>query len=227
MKKISIAICVYNKWNFTKSCLSDLSKLSNDHEIIVVDNGSSDETKHQLDNSKEITYFRSEENKGFAWGSNKGYSLSSAPNVLFLNNDIRVKSNFENWTQPIIDKCSEGLVGPTMGLLDNQLNFVKESNTYLDSPYSYMSGWCLASSKEIWDKLIINNYSGPFSEEFFCYFEDTHTSFLARKLDVKMNVVEIPVVHFGRVSSQQLNTHLLYKKAREIFISKWSHLIKK
>jgi GT2 family glycosyltransferase len=221
-KRLSIAICVFNKFNFTKTCLNDLSHLPNDHQVIVVDNGSSDETQSQLQNSKEIVYHRSEINLGFAGGSNKAYSLSTAPNVLFLNNDIRVRSNKENWTEELIKRCAYGLVGPTMGQLDNQLNFVQEANRVLPGK-SYMSGWCLGSSKEIWEKLRINNYLGPFSEEFgIAYFEDTDLSFRAKALNISMEVINIPVVHFGKQTSRQLNTAQLYKSAREIFVKKWS-----
>jgi GT2 family glycosyltransferase len=220
-KILSICIPVFNKFNFTKSCLKDLEKLPNDHEIIVVDNGSTDETQSNLSNSKEIIYIRNESNGGFARASNIAYAKSSSPNVLFLNNDIRVSNNHSNWTQPLIDRCSEGLVGPTMGLLDKDLNFIKEANRVLVGN-SYMSGWCLASSKEIFNKLIINGYTGPFSEEFgVAYFEDTDLSFRARKLGIKFNVVNLPVVHFGKQSSSQLNVHQLYTKARQIFIKKW------
>ena len=221
-KILSIIIPVYNKYLFTKSCLNDLSKLPEDHEIIVIDNGSTDETERELKNNSRIIYFRNEKNLGFAKASNQAYNMATAPHVLFLNNDIRVKSNHDSWAQPLIERCSQGLVGPTMGQLDNQLNFVQEANKVLPGN-SYMSGWCLASSKENWDKLIINGYQGPFSEEFgIAYFEDTDLSFRARQLGIPMQVIDIPVVHFGKVSSQQLNTRQLYLQAREIFVQKWS-----
>lgn len=221
-KVLSICTPVYGKWNFTKSFLNDMSKLPNTHEIIIVDNGSADETQSQLEGSKEITYYRSETNLGFAGGSNKAYSLSTAPNVLFLNNDIRVKSNHQDWTSGLIRECPNGLVGPTMGQLNDQLNFVQEDDRVL-SGKSYMSGWCLASSKEIWGKLMIKDYVGPFSEEFgLAFFEDTDVSFRARQLDIPMQVVSIPVAHFKHVTSNQLNTSKLYKQAREIFVKKWN-----
>lgn len=231
-KVLSIVIPVWNKYNFTKACLQDLDKLPEDHQIIVVDNGSSDETQRELEGNKKITYHREPVNLGFAKACNLGYSMAVAPNVLFLNNDIRVKSNHENWTQELIKWCSQGLVGPTMGQLDNDLNFVQEANRVLTGK-SYMSGWCLASSKEIWDKLeirrdttILYDRNPPpqiFSEEFgLAYFEDTDLSFRARNLQIPMHVVEIPVVHFGKQTSRQLNTRELYQKARQIFVKKWS-----
>jgi len=240
-KILSIVIPVFNKFNFTRACLNDLSRLPNDHEIIVVDNASTDNTKDQLQNSKEIVYIRNHINEGFAKASNRGFYNSSAPNILFLNNDIRVKSNYDNWTKPIIEKCNDGLVGPTMGQLDKELNFVQEANKILTGN-SYMSGWCLGSSKNNWAKLIIprpyedpdilvaerdidrDHYSQIFSEEFgIAYFEDTDLSFRARKLGIKMQVVDIPVVHFGKQTSSQLNTYQLYKNARNIFVKKWKN----
>jgi len=231
-KVLSIIIPVFNKYNFTKACLQDLAKLPEDHQIIVVDNGSSDETQRELEKNKKITYHRESVNLGFAKACNEGYSIAVAPNILFLNNDIRVKTNHEGWTQELIKWCSQGLVGPTMGQLDNELNFVQEANRSLPGK-SYMSGWCLASSKEIWDKLEIRRDTtilydrtpAPqiFSEEFgLAYFEDTDLSFRARKLGIAMQVIDMPVVHFGKQTSRQLNTHQLYKQARQIFVKKWS-----
>lgn len=252
--KLSIVIPVYNKWNFTKACLNDLLQLSADHEIIIVDNASTDETNAEItkiseyimsnaqsliENNKvwKLAYYSVQENLGFAKACNIGYSLAGSDNVLFLNNDIRVKSNHEDWTAPLIKMCPYALVGPTMGQLDNNLAFVQEANRSLPGK-SYMSGWCLAASKEIFGKLAIPRHNrllvtdawtpkdGPqiFSEEFgLAYFEDTDLSFRARKLGIKMEVVDIPVVHFGKQTSQQLNTYQLYSAARQIFIKKWGN----
>lgn len=230
-KILSIVIPCYNKWNFTKACLNDLSKLPSDHEIIIIDNGSSDETKNNLQDSQEIVYYRNEKNLGFAKACNIGYSISNGYNVLFLNNDIRVQTGHSIWTQKLLEYCDTSLVGPTMGQLDENLNFIQEANRDL-SGKSYMSGWCLASSKKIWNKLdlgrdpVINDeyYGRPqiFSEEFgLAYFEDTDLSFRAKELKIPFKVVEMPVIHFGQQTSKQLNTKQLYQNAREIFVKKW------
>jgi len=228
-KVLSIVIPVWNKFNFTRACLGDLIQLPDDHEIIIVDNASTDETEQVLSNAKQVIYKRNNENLGFAKACNIGYSLATAPNVLFLNNDIRVQSNFTDWTKPLIEACPRGLVGPTMGQLDKNLNFVQEANHKLTGN-SYMGGWCLAASREIWSKLHmpreVTQTGMPaaqiFSEEFgIAYFEDTDLSFRARKLGIKMEVVPVPVVHFGKQTSKQLNVHKLYSQARQIFVKKW------
>ena len=49
MQLISICIPVFNKYNFTKSCLNDLFRLpENQVQIIVVDNASTDSTQIEL-----------------------------------------------------------------------------------------------------------------------------------------------------------------------------------
>lgn len=224
--QLSIIVPVYNKYNFTKSCLQDLFQLPSDtHEIIVFDNGSSDETQSELETIKDrpnFHYIRSEHNGGFAFACNSGYQAATAPNVLFLNNDVRVKNAYQFWTQALLEHCDHALVGPTMGQLDQNFNFIREANTQLTGERIYMSGWCLASSKKILDKLRIENYIGPFSEEFgLAYFEDSDLGFRARQLNIPIKVVNIPVVHFGKISSQQLNTYNLYTKAKKIFTEKW------
>lgn len=233
--ELSIVIPVFNKWNFTQACLKDLEGLdTSKHEIIIVDNASSDETaKSIVDmNLPNLKYHKNETNLGFARGCNIGYSLASFDNVMFLNNDIRVKADKGNWTSKVIERCPEGLVGPTMGQLDSKLQFVKESNCVLPGN-SYLSGWCIAASKSIWSKLELPrtglmsmNGNAPqiFSEEFgLAYFEDTDLGFRAKKLGVPMHVVDVPVVHFGKQSSSQINTYALYTSARSIFVKKWAN----
>jgi O-antigen biosynthesis protein len=226
MKKVSIIIPVFNRWNFTKSCLNDLNKLPQDtHEIIVIDNGSSDKTKLLKDHFDFPICIRNEENQGFAKACNIAYSKSQGDIIIFLNNDIRVKNNHNNWTDIICNVINDNnIVGPTGGMVDekNNFQFLYETNDP-NKTINYISGWCLAGKRKTFDKLIEDNYAGPFSEIYGkAYFEDTHLGFMAKKLGIDLKLVDIPVVHFGKISSNQLNTHKLYSEARQIFIKKWS-----
>lgn len=224
MYKLSIIIPTFNKLKFTQSCLNDLSKLNKYNEITIIDNGSTDGTVDYVYNfCKNNDNFRvifNDQNYGFAKACNKAYEVATSENVLFLNNDIRVLSDFENWTDKLIENCDKGLCGPTFGLLDKKLEFVQESDQKLNGN-SYLSGWCLAGSKNHFNQLILPKHVGPFCEDTFCYFEDTDLSFRARKQNINLDCVSVPVVHFGKVSSSQLNTSKLYSEARKIFHKKW------
>ncbi len=233
-KIISIVIPVFNKWNFTKSCLNDLGRLPEDHEIIIIDNASSDETavecpklidelfiKYPL--GAEIIYIRNEENTFHSKACNQGFKIAKGEKVLFLNNDIRVKSNHTTWTKIIIDACdsTKGLVGPTMGQLDRDLNFVKEANQQLTGN-CYLGGWCIAAKKEVWKQLDTGD-DQVWHEDFPFYFNDTDLSFRARQKQVPLTVIAVPeVAHFGKVSAAQINIPKLYQEGRKVFLKKWS-----
>lgn len=228
-KKLSIVISLFNKWNFTKSCLNDLKQLSpDDHEIIIIDNASSDETSKEIeqfitrDDPQFISYVRNNTNTFHSKACNQGYNLAKGKNVLFLNNDIKVKSNHTSWTKSIIEACeSNSLVGPTMGQLDSNLNFVKEANQQL-AGNSYLSGWCVAASKKTWKQLAINNQI--WNEQYPMYFNDTDLSFRARKNKITLNVIPLPdVMHFGKISASQINVHKLYTEGRQVFLKHWNN----
>jgi len=231
---LSICICVYNNWNLTRTCLSDLSKLE-DTEVIIVDNGSSDQTQENLSKKscvlpENFKYIRVEENLGFVRGSNLAYQNASGQYILFLNNDVKVKERFSDWTQLLInsiDNDHESIVGPTGGLLDSNFNFIRETSNYVESKFFYMSGWCLAGKKETFEKLreVLADgkmTNGPFSEFVFSYFEDGDLSWRAKKLGIDLRVVGVPVFHFGRMTGKKLNLPGMYSESRRRFIEKWA-----
>lgn len=229
--RFSIVIPVFNKWNFTKSCLTDLAQLSDKHEIIIIDNASSDETSKELvsfmvglNASCGMVPTRNEENTFHSKACNQGFRLSHGDYVCFLNNDIRIKSNHQNWTDALIAACdsTNGIVGPTMGQLDNKLNFVREANEQL-SGNSYLGGWCIAAKRETWEKVKLPNTNQVWNEEFPFYFNDADLSFRARKLGIPLTVAKLPdVVHFGKVSAAQINIPKLYQEGRNVFLRKWA-----
>lgn len=228
---VSIIIPVFNKVNFTKSLLRDLAKLPPDHEVIIVDDYSSDATI-KLDNPSQLDwelpanfiYLRNKENLRFARSVNRGYAVASGSFILFLNNDVRVRGSYGDWTDALMKSASDGsLVSPTGGLLDDNLNFVCETNKYHDSKLFYLSGWCLMGQRETFEKLKLEN--GPFEESFIHYFEDTDLSYRARKAGIEMKVVDIPLVHFKRITGRELGLHNLYSTARGKFVKKWQDKI--
>jgi GT2 family glycosyltransferase len=220
---LSIVICVYNKYNFTKSCLNDLFRLpEKDYEIILIDNASSDETEAELSkiNRKNFIYVRNTENLFHSKACNIGYHLTTGKYVLFLNNDIRIKSNHTNWPESLIKHCDKAIVGSTMGQLDNKLNFVQEANKQL-SGNCYLSGWCIASSKENWNKLDIGNEQ-IWNERYPFYFNDTDLAFRCKKIGLEQIVISLPVAHFGQISAKQVNVRKLYNDGRAIFLEDWN-----
>lgn len=97
--KVAIIVLNWNGWQDTIECLESLQQITYpNYQIIVVDNGSTDESVEVIStNFPEIKILASKENLGFSGGSNLGikYALGNgADYVLLLNNDTVVDSNF-------------------------------------------------------------------------------------------------------------------------------------
>lgn len=234
MNGLSICTPVFNKCLFTESYLNDLSKLDiNKHEIILVDNASTDNTKMVIDKwSKKIpniTYVRNKENKGFAFSSNQAFSIAKYKNIMFLNNDIKVINNLSNWPDiylQALDRNPRQIISPTGGFIDPNkgFEFCYETDDG-GRKINYLSGWMLCSTKETFDILVSNGNIGPFRSDLYSsYFEDSDLSFRARKLKLELTLMaNNSVKHFGRITSKQLNIAKLYNESKSSFLKEWKN----
>src|SRR4051812_39689448 len=84
----SIVIPVWKQWDMTRGCLETLRPtLGLRDEVIVVDNGSEDETKAGLARFPWVKVITNEENQGFSIGCNQGAAAATNDIIVFLNND--------------------------------------------------------------------------------------------------------------------------------------------
>ncbi len=97
MKKIVAVILNYMSYRETIDCVNLLKEQSyKNHEIVIVDNGSKNESKERLhacfDNNSGIYIIESEKNLGFAKGNNLGIryarNILKADYVFVVNSDI-------------------------------------------------------------------------------------------------------------------------------------------
>jgi GT2 family glycosyltransferase len=221
---VSIIIPVFNQLSFTKKCISDLSHLKCNHEVIIIDNNSTDGTEDffkNLNNSN-IKYNKLNKNIGFGAANNLGVSYSSGDNLLFLNNDIAVLKDKEKWIEPLIEKCQDRLISSQSGLLNSNFNFVHEvSNPHiLNEPLEYLSGWSILGSRKLFDR-IAQEEGCIWSKKYFAYFEDVHLSWKAYELKIPMEVIKTPLHHFGRVTSSKMGLSSMYQESYRIFSNYW------
>lgn len=229
--KLSIVIPVYNRWNFTSACLKDLAFLDADlHEIIVVDNASTDGTVEGMalcqKKMPNLVYVRNNENTGFGAACNRGYSIATNDSVMFLNNDIKVYANLPIWTDIYLTQLQENpnlIMSPTGGYVDPKRDFQFCYETEGDKKYNYLSGWMLVATKKTFNKLIEEGNEGPFNSKlYFAYFEDTHLSFKAAEMGLPLSLVaNNSVSHFGKITSKQINTAKLYTQSKKAFLEVW------
>ena len=98
MPKFSIIIPCFNNIAFTEDCINSIVRNTQDFELVLINNGSTDGTKsffedflvHHL-NTKIITF---KENMGFARAVNEGLTASTGEFVIVLNNDTLVGPNW-------------------------------------------------------------------------------------------------------------------------------------
>lgn len=227
--KLSIVICAFNRVQFTLHALNILFYLPQDQvEIIVVDNASTDATQQaMLDiNKPNFRYIRNDTNLFHSGGCNKGYEVATGEIILFLNNDIGCKSSMddlEGWADKLIaevESHSNTLIGKTAGYIDPKKDYQFAYET-IDSnkPHNYISGWLIAAKRETWDKLKQKDTNGPWDNiRLPLYFNDGDVSFRAKKLGIGLRLMELPLDHYGKISSAQLNIPKLYNEARKVFI---------
>jgi len=105
IKKVSIITINYNGLKDTVEMIESLAIHETYlHEIIIIDNASTDPLEHKLLQSKfpDIQVIRSEKNIGFAGGNNLGISQAKGEYLLFLNNDTII-------TCPILENLVNAL----------------------------------------------------------------------------------------------------------------------
>jgi GT2 family glycosyltransferase len=99
---VSIVVPVHGQATLTRQCLDRLVAVVHEGvEIVVVDDGSSDETSSLLESYaariKTVTHRRP---KGFAAACNAGARASAGTLVVFLNNDT---IGMDDWLDPLLD----------------------------------------------------------------------------------------------------------------------------
>ncbi len=89
--RLSILIVLFNKAYFTLGCLRALARdLEPGTEVILQDNGSTDDTAALLDRIDNARILRNGGNLGFLRGANAAAALARGDFLLFLNNDAFV-----------------------------------------------------------------------------------------------------------------------------------------
>ena len=119
MKKVFAVILNWNRLGDTLECLESVRSLNTDGidlNILVVDNGSTDDSTEKLKSIKDIKLISNKCNLGYAAGNNVGirYALESgADYVIVLNNDTILEKNcFSGLVKTAEDNQSLGALSP-------------------------------------------------------------------------------------------------------------------
>ncbi|WP_236344867.1 glycosyltransferase, partial [Paenibacillus plantiphilus] len=111
----SIILVTYNKLAYTQACIESIRRhtMSGSYEIIVVDNGSTDDTPVWLEEQQDIICQLNGRNEGFPKACNQGIAVASGEQMMLLNNDTIVTPRWlEGLLQGLHSDPKVGAVGP-------------------------------------------------------------------------------------------------------------------
>ncbi|TMV53050.1 glycosyltransferase [Paenibacillus mesophilus] len=169
----SIVIPSLNQQAYLADCIESIGRYTPEpHEIIVVDNGSTDGTADYLRSlkNKTVRYKISERNLGFAGGVNQGLMMARGKTILFLNNDTVVT---EGWLTNLL-ACLHGsdrfgLVGPvtnyisgdqliktSYGSTEEMHRFAKSFNRSDSGKWEVtgrLTGFCVLMRKDVFRRI--------------------------------------------------------------------------
>ena len=195
MNTLAIIILNWNGKSWLEKFLPTVLKYSQNAEIFVIDNASTDNSVLFLnENFPEVKIVINEKNFGFAGGYNEGLKHVNAEFYCLLNSDVEVT---ENWTQPILklfkkdekiaaiqpkilsyhDKEKFEFAGAAGGLIDNLgypycrgrifENLEIDNGQYNDETEIFWASGCalFIRSKDFWEQ-------NGFDERFFAHQEE-------------------------------------------------------
>ena len=179
---VSIIVLNWNTVELTESCIEAIRQhVPHPHEIILIDNGSTEEGTHRLAGIEGVHFIRNAENIGFARGCNQGAELAQGDLVLFLNSDCIADRDF---LSPMVSLL---LSGPQIGAVGPFSNYASPPqgcyprDEWTDredvrlEPGQFLIGFCQLMRRDVFLRL------GGFDENFnLGGFEDLD---LSRRLD--------------------------------------------
>jgi hypothetical protein len=224
---VSIIIVNYNGKRFLNDCLSSLSSITfAEHEVILVDNNSTDES---IDFVKEkfpsVKIKQLEQNLGFAEANNIGANNSKGDLLLFLNNDTKVTESF---LEPLVRAIQSNNVAICQSLLLKPDGTVDSSGDFIDqygraynskkipkqtSPILCARGACMLVKKNIFNEL------GQFDKKFFVSFEDV--DFGLRAWICGYDAVVVPdsiVYHLGSGTISKMKKEIQFHSTKNFLI---------
>jgi GT2 family glycosyltransferase len=233
----SIVILTHNQLPLTDKCLQSIRQHTQDYELIVVDNGSTDGTVEYLSKQSDVIVHENKENLGFAKGCNQGIELSKGENILFLNNDTIVTEHWlENMLFVLYENERVGMVGPvtnyssghqcipvTYSELSGLEKFARlhcQENAGCYTDVRRLVGFCLLAKRSLLDEI------GSFDERFgLGNYEDDDLCLRALRAGFLLRVVNDSFIHhIGHATMnnlQEFNLAMLLHQNRQKAAEKW------
>jgi GT2 family glycosyltransferase len=247
---VSVVIVNYNTIKYVVNAIDSIFEKTEDidFEIIVVDNNSSDNSEHILQENygEKIIYLGLSENIGFGRANNKAAEIAKGrnlfllnPDTLLMNNAVKILSDyldanesvavcggnlFDEKYRPIHSFCRN--FAPIFTELNMLFFHIPEKIFYgKNGAFNYTQkpldvGYITGADMMIRKKLFDKLHG--FDENFFMYYEESEMSCRVHKLNYR--IVSIPdacIIHLeGKSFSSNLDRIKVSMASRKLFLLK-------
>jgi GT2 family glycosyltransferase len=235
---VSIVMLSWNAPQFTKLALESIrTHTSGDYEVIIVDNGSNDETVQWLRTLRDVRVIYNASNRGYAGGNNQAMAAANGEYVVLLNNDVIVT---QGWLDDLLDAFNRipalGVSAPRSNkiagdqiVLDATYNSIEEMHRYAAERrrryrrHGYMTdraiGLCLCIDRRVIEEI------GGIDERFGVgNFEDDDFCLRVRAAGYNIHVCDdVFIHHFGSqtFAANKIDWTATMRQNWEKFAAKW------
>jgi GT2 family glycosyltransferase len=239
---IAYVVVNFNGGRTLARCLDSLAaQTASDFEVIVFDNGSTDDSLDTLESRDErFKLYRAASNLGFAEANNRAISMTRAPWLGLVNNDAWLDSRWgERMVAALAANPGAGAAaGRTLKAgcpdrLDSAgFAFYSCASTYAweGLPASDLSSarhrpFGPVASAAVYARHALEE-AGPFHPEYFCYYEDTD---LAVRLVLHgfdtIYVPEALAFHVGSATGRRRSAFQIYHLRRNVEYLYWVDMV--
>lgn len=250
MKQIAVVLLNWNGVDLLKQFLPLIEKYSEEAQIYVADNCSTDASKNYVDTHfKTVKWIQLDQNYGYAKGYNQALKFVNEELVCLLNTDVEVT---EKWLQPILQifnlNKEIGIIQPKIldfkrkeyfeyagaagGFIDkygfpfcrgrifNTLE--KNTNQYPSQEIFWASGACFFIRNSVFKQL------NGFDDAFFAHQEEIDLCWRAFNNNIKTFYCnESTVYHIGGATLNKANPQKTYLNFRNSLFMLYKNLPKK
>ncbi|MEI7024941.1 glycosyltransferase family 2 protein [Paenibacillus sp. y28] len=232
--KTSIIIPSYNGAAVLRDCIRSIRVFTPPpYEILVVDNGSTDETLTMC-REERVPFLSLPENRGFPAACNAGLRIAGGDALMLLNNDVLATRGWlDNMKQCLLSDPRIGLVGPMSNYASGRQQ-IQEPFTNIEDmsrrwnvpnpgkwkEVNRLVGLCLLFRREVLEQI------GPLDERFTPgHYEDDDYCYRVRQAGYRLMIAgDVFLYHHGSASFGRKEPHTITELIRinkQKFIDKW------
>ena len=213
---LSIIVPAYNASDYIKECISSvlMQKTSYNYELIVINDGSKDDTLEKINLFKENKHLKiiTQENKGFSGARNRGIDESHGKYIMFLDSDdLLCKNSIEKLIKTAKEKKADIVQGSYYTFNKNGNKFYTkipptEKNKEISVPGF---PWGKVYKGELFEKV-------RFPLDF--WYEDTIVNYLLARLSNKYVAIS-DYVYGYRINEKGIT--FTSKKSKKVLDTYW------